>query len=335
MSKTRREFIRDCSLLGATVAAGSLFPGLAFATQNTPRKELTIYGPPADPSLPLAHAAENNALPGLVNNLGFNIYRDPDVLRTNFVTGRWEIAGAPSYVAANLHNKGMKVRLMNIMTWGLLYVISVDGSIKKMEDLKGQEIVMPYKADMPDLVFQHVAQKKGMVQDKDYRLNYVSTPFEGLQLLLSGRVKHAVLPEPAATAALLKSKKAGKKMARVINLQTMWGEATGGPARIPQAGMMVSDSLLNEMPQLPDQLHNSLQNSTDWVVSNPADAGRLGQKYMPLKAPVIEHSIPFSNFALVKAKDIQQEIEDFFTILAELNPGIIGDKLPGSDFYLG
>ncbi|WED23916.1 ABC transporter substrate-binding protein [Vibrio sp. JC009] len=335
MSKTRRQFIRDCGLLSATIAAGSLFPGLAFAGQNNSRKALTMYGPPADPSLPLAHAAENNALSGLIDNLGFGVYRDPDVLRTNFVTGRWELAGAPSYVAANLHNKGMNVRLMNIMTWGLLYVISADGSISKIEDLQGQDIIMPYKADMPDLVFQYIAQKKGMVQGKDYRLNYVSTPFEGLQLLLSGRAKHAVLPEPAATAALLKGKKAGKKMARVINLQKSWGEATGGPARIPQAGMMVSDSLLNEMPELPDQFHTALQASTDWVVNNPSDAGRLGEKYMPLKAPVIERSIPHSNFALVKAKDIQQEIEDFFSILAELNPAIIGDKLPGSDFYLG
>lgn len=335
MMKTRRAFLRNCGSVGAAVAGGSLFPGIAFAKENKKRKQLTMYGPPVGPSVMLAHAAETGAISGLVETLNFETYRNPDVLRTNFVAGRWELAGTPSYVAANLHNKGLNVRLMNMMTWGLLYVISADENVKSIDDLQGQDIVMPFKADMPDLVFQHIAAQKGMVVGKDYRLNYVSSPFEGLQLLLSGRVKHAVLPEPAATAALLKGLKSATKMTRVIDLQSAWGDVTGGPARIPQAGMMVSDSLLDDMPDLPDRLNTALTLSTQWVQNNPTSAGRLGETYMALKAPVIERSIPFCNFGLDKAKDVQAEIESFYSILAETNPAIIGGKLPENDFYLG
>lgn len=334
MSKTRREFLRDCGLFGAMVAGSSLLPGMAFANQSK-RKQLTIYGPPVGPSVTLAHAVETNALSGLVDNLDFSVYRNPDVLRTNFVAGRWDLAATPSYVAANLYNKGVKTRLMNIMTWGLLYIVSVDENVKTIEDLKGQDIIMPFKGDLPDLVFQHVCTEKGMKVGSDYRLNYVSSPFEGLQLLLSGRAKHAVLPEPAATAALLKGLKSAKKVHRVINLQDSWGEVTGGPARIPQAGMMISENLLNEIPELPDQLNASLIRSTNWVVNNPTSAGRLGEMHLSLKAPIIERSIPFSNFTMTKAQDIQAEIESFFSILAQSNPGIIGGKLPDNDFYLG
>ena len=294
-----------------------------------------MYGPPVGPSVTLAHAAETNALNGLVDDLTFSTYRDPDVLRTNFIAGRWELAGTPSYVAANLYNKGLKVRLMNIMTWGLLYMVSSDAKVKRIEDLKGQEIVMPFKGDLPDLVFQHIAKVKGLKINKDFRIHYVGTPFEGLQLLLSGRVKHALLPEPAATAGLLKALKAGKKMHRAINIQDVWGEVTGGPARIPQAGMMISDSLLNEMPTLPNQLNKALVRSTNWVVDNPKKAGILGQNYMSLKAPVIERSIPYSNFTMDRAKDIQPVLENFFSILLELSPAIMGGKLPDNDFYLG
>ncbi|PJC86670.1 ABC transporter substrate-binding protein [Vibrio sp. HA2012] len=335
MSKTRRQFLRDCGLVGATVAGSSLFPGFAFAGGKTIRQDLTMYGPPAGPSVILAHAAETNVLSGVVENLNFNVYRDPDVLRTNFISGRWHLATTPSYVAANLYNRGLKIRLMNIMAWGLLYVISADEHVKRIEDLKGQDIIMPFKADMPDLVFQHIAKEKGMVVGQDYRLNYVATPFEGLQLLLSGRANHAVLPEPSGTAALLKGMKSSKKMTRVINLQDAWGEVTGGPSRIPQAGMMVSDALLDEIPDLPNRLNNGLARSTHWVVNNPTSAGRLGESYMPLKAPIIEQSIPFSNSDLVRAKDAQHELESFFSILAESNPEIVGGKLPDDGFYLG
>ncbi len=335
MSKTRRQFLRDCGIVSAIIAGGTMLPSIAMASPKSKRKTLTMYGPPVGPSVTLAHTAQTNGLKGLVDNLEFNTYRNPDVLRTNFVSGRWDLAGTPSYIAANLYNKGMKVRLMNIMTQGLLYIVSTDENVKSIEDLKGQDIVMPFKGDLPDLVFQHIAKVKGMKIDKDFRMNYVGTPFEGLQLLLSGRAKHALLPEPAATAALLKGLKSGQKVNRVINLQEVWGEVTNGPARIPQAGMMISDSLLQEMPDLPAQLNDSLLRSTNWVVNNPTSAGRLGESYMGLKAPIIERSIPFSNFSLDKAKDIQSEIENFYSILLELNPAIVGGKLPDNDFYLG
>ncbi len=335
MNRTRRQFLRDCSVAGTFAAGSSLFPSLTLAQSKSTRKQLTMYGPPVGLSVPLAHTAETNPMSSVVEQLNFSTYRNPDVLRTNFVAKRWELAGTPSYVAANLFNKGLKVRLMNIMTWGLLYVISADGNITQIEDLKDQDVVMPFKGDMPDLVFQHIASQKGMSLNKDYRLNYVSSPFEGLQLLLSGRAKHAVLPEPAATAALLKGKKSNKKITRVVNLQEEWGKVTAGPARIPQAGMMISDSLLEEIPELPNRLNIALKRSTEWTMNNETSAGRLGSAYMDLKAPIIERSIPFSNFTLEKAKDVQPEIEAFYSILAESNPGIIGGKLPSDDFYLG
>ncbi len=335
MSTTRRQFLRNCGLVGAVTAGSSIIPGMAFAQSGPIRKELTMYGPPVGLSVPLAYAAETSSLSGMVGKLNFDTYRNPDVLRTNFVTNRWELAGTPSYIAANLYNKGLKVRLMNMMTWGLLYIISADETVSTIEDLKGQDVVMPFKGDMPDLVFQHIAKEKGMMVDKDYRLNYVSSPFEGLQLVLSGRAKHAVLPEPAATAAILKGLKSAKKITRVINLQDEWGKVTGGPARIPQAGIMIADSLLDDIPELPDRLNAALKRSTDWAVNNPTSAGRLGEIYMNLKAPIIERSIPFCNLTLEKAKDIQSEIEAFYSILAESNPSIIGGKLPDNDFYLG
>jgi NitT/TauT family transport system substrate-binding protein len=335
MSNTRREFLRQCGWVGAAVAGSSLFSGLGYAQEAPKRQALTLYGPPVGPSVTLAHAAKTDVLSGLVGELNFETYRNPDMLRTNIVAGRWELAATPSYVAANLYNKGVPVRLMNIMTWGLLYLISVDENIKRIDDLQGQDIVMPFKGDMPDLVLQHITRQKGMVLGKDYRLNYVSSPFEGLQLLLSGHAKHAVLPEPAATAALLTGLKSAKKMTRVLDLQSVWGEVTGGPSRIPQAGMMVTESLLQDLPDLPQRLNAGLKRSSDWVVNNPTSAGRLGEPYLALKAPVIERSIPFSHLGLDKAKDVKAEIERFYSILAQSNPAIIGGQLPSDDFYLG
>jgi len=330
MNQTRRRFLSNCGLAGAALLSGVALP---ISARAVPGRALMMYGPPVGPSLMQAHLTETGVLDG-VSELGFEVYRNPDILRTGFVSGRWELAVTPSYVAANLYNKGIPVRLMNILTWGLLYVISADGKVKAVDDLAGQTVVMPFKADMPDLVLQHIASIRGMKAGKDYQLNYVANPFQGLQLLLSGRADHAVLPEPAATAALLRGLKSSKQLYRAINLQQAWGDTTGGEAAIPQAGMMISEALLQELPELPQELNASLANSTEWVVNNPASAGKLGEAYLGLKAPVIEQSIPHSNFRLTTAQDGREQIERFFGILAQGNPAIIGGKLPADKFYL-
>jgi NitT/TauT family transport system substrate-binding protein len=328
---SRRRFLKKIGLAGTGLVSSALMP---FSTRADIKPELAMYGPPVGPSLMLAHVTETDGLSDIVSNLSFETYRNPDILRTGFVSGRWSLAGTPSYVAANLSNKGIPVSLMNIMTWGLLYVISTDEKVKTIEDLKGQDIAMPFKADMPDLVFQHIATTKGMKAGSDYRFNYVANPFQGLQLLLSGRVKHAVLPEPAATASIIKGLKSSMKVYRAISLQHAWGEATQGPASIPQAGMMVTDTLLQEMPELPQVLNQAITQSTEWVVNNPSSAGRMGEAYLGLKAPIIERSIPHSNFKLTTAREGKAEIEKFFSVLAEANPAIIGGSLPSDSFYL-
>lgn len=331
MNQTRRCFLYNCGLAGAAALAGATLPGAALAA---PGRNLTMYGPPAGPSVIQAHLAETGVLGDLVDELGFEVYRNPDILRAGFVSGRWELAVTPSYVAANLHNKGIPVRLMNIMTSGLLYLVSTDPQITSVPDLAGKSVVMPFKADMPDLVLQYIAAESGMKANRDYQLNYVANPFQALQLLLSGRADHAVLPEPVATAARLRGLKSSRQLHRAINLQQAWGEVTGGEAAIPQAGMVVSETLLQALPELPKRLNQALSESTAWVVNNPASAGRLGEAYLGMKAPVIEQSIPFSNFRLTPAAEGREQLQRFFGILARVSPAIIGGRLPADDFYL-
>lgn len=322
----RREFL---GLMGAASTLG--LHGLARAADNG---RLPMYGPPAAPSLVLAHIAESGGLDQAYGTVDFSVYRDPDQLRTGFVSGRWDLAGTPTYVAANMANRKVPVHLVNVMTFGLLYVISRDASIQRFEDLGGKTVAMFFKGDMPDLVCQYIARKKGMVIGKDLKMQYVATPVEAIQLLLAGRIDHAVLPEPAATGAIMRGLKSAQKLHRVLDLQQAWAGVTGGPAEIPQAGMMISRQLLERHANIATDLQQAFARSAAWVNNNPSSAGRLGEAYMPMKAPVIQQSVGYSNIKPQAAKDARERLEDFYTRLAELNPGIIGERLPEAGFYL-
>lgn len=262
----------------------------------------------------------------------YGIY--PNQLRTGFVSGRWTLAGTPTYVAANMANRAVPVHLVNVMTQGLLYVVSRDDKVKSFEDLSGKTVAMFFKGDMPDLICQYIAEQKGLRIGEDIKLHYLATPVEAIQLLLSGRVDQAVLPEPVATGAIMKGMRAARKLLRAIDVQQAWAGVTGGPPTIPQAGMMIAEPLMERHPGLVADLQQAFAASADWVNSNPASAGKLGAAYMPLKPPVIERSIPFSNIEPKTGKAARPALEDFYGRLAELNPGIIGGRLPDAGFYL-
>ena len=121
---------------------------------------------------------------------------------------------------------------------------------------------------------------------------------------------------------------------RVLSLQDEWGRVTGGPPRIPQAGIMIAQDLRDRQPEFIRDLQAETVRSIAWSINNPVSAGRIGEDYMDIKAPVIEKSIPFSNLASDSAYEVREDLARFFTMLGEIDPQIIGGKLPEDDFYL-
>lgn len=50
-----------------------------------------------------------------------------------------DFLAVPTNTAAILNNKGVDIRLINVSVWGILGMISRDGSIKELKDFKGKK----------------------------------------------------------------------------------------------------------------------------------------------------------------------------------------------------
>ncbi len=331
----RRDFLAwSAAGLSTTLTAGavnSLFPAPAIAQGVD---SLTIYGPPAGPSIALAHLVQSGALKDHAQKVKFELWRNPDQLRAGVLSGKMQITGTPSYVAANLYNRGVDVHMGSIVTWGLLYLMSREGKVSSIKDLQGKTILMPFKNDMPDLVFRAMAAKVGMKAGRDFKLQYTSTPPQAMKMLIAGKAEMAVLPEPAATASQMMGMKSGVGITRALDLQKEWGSTIGGGSKIPQAGMMISGKLAKERPELVDAFNKAMVTSGRWTRNNPASAAKIGSTYLGLKAPIIERAIPFSNIDVKSGKASRSELERFYNVLKGMSPAIIGGKLPGGNFYL-
>ena len=335
MFQLRRLVTASLLLLAALPSVGALAAG-----GRVPK--LVLAGPFAAVSYPLIHIVESGALKDLADEVEFRVWKNPDQLRAMAVDTRSgvDFIAMPSNVAANLYNRGVKLRLINVSTWGVLWLVSRDPDLKTLEDFRGKEVVMPFRADMPDIVFQTLAAKAGLDARHDFTLRYVASPMDAMQLLIMRRADHAVLAEPGVSMALRKTHSfpisiIAPELYRSVDLQQEWGRLFDRPARIPQAGVVAMGRVLDN-PVLIERIQKAYADSLAWCEADPDACGVMAVNYADILTPeAIADSVRTDQTAFVTARDARPELEFFYSQLAARQPALIGGKLPPADFYHG
>ncbi len=324
--------------LAAAAFAATLAATPVLAAGKLPK--LTLSGPFAAVSFPLIHIVESGALKDVVESVEFVPWKNPDQLRVMALDGKGsaDFMAMPSNVAANLYNRGVKLQLVNISTWGVLWLVSRDKSLKTLGDFQGKEVLMPFRADMPDIVFQMLADKAGLDAKKNFRLRYVATPLDAMQLLVARQADHALLAEPAVSMALRKTRSfpisiIAPDLYRSVDLQHEWGRLLKREARIPQAGIAAMGQALAD-PALIERFQHAYAASLKWCETQPDACGTMVAKRIDmLTAEAVADSVRVDNTAFVTAQDARAELEFFFGQLHARQPGLIGGRLPDAGFY--
>jgi len=219
-----------------------------------------------------------------------------------------------------------------------LKILVRDEKIKKLEDLKGSELVVPWRGDMPDIVLRSIMKKKGLSKD-DIKLIYVSNPMDAAQQLIMRRADNILLPEPATSMVLRKTKSfpiniVAPTVFRGIDLQKDWGEVYQREAKIPQAGMAVVGDMIGKK-EIVKKFEAEYIKAMEWYKNNRKEAGELVVKYVEMfDADAIADSIGFVQLDVKKAIDVKEDLDFFFNVLKEENPKIIGGALPDENFYV-
>ncbi|MDO5102344.1 MAG: ABC transporter substrate-binding protein [Lautropia sp.] len=312
----------------------------ATAGRSTSRKipRVVLAGPYATVSNPLIRIVDSGALKDVAEEVSFVSWNSPDQLRAMAISGQADFIAMPSNVAANLYNRGVKLRLMNIGIWGILSVLCRDENIRTMADLKGQEVVMPFRADMPDVIFRVVARELGIDVDRDMRLRYVASPLDAMQLLITRRADNALLAEPAASVGLRKTKSfpvsvVAPELHRGVDMQAEWGRAFKRPPRIPQAGIVMMGRHLDD-PVLAERFQQACTEALQWCENNADACGEAVARRVEMLTPEgVADAIRLDQAEIVSAEAAEPELRFFYERLLQYQPGLIGGKLPAADFY--
>ncbi|WP_239002972.1 ABC transporter substrate-binding protein [Dechloromonas sp. TW-R-39-2] len=299
---------------------------------------LVLSGPPAAVSTPLIHMIDSGALKDIADHVEFQTWKDPDQLRVLVLGGKADFVAMPSNVAANLYNRGVGLKLLNISTWGVLWMVSRDKTAKTLSDFKGKEIAMPFRADMPDIVFELIAEKQGLDAKKDFKLRYVGSPLDAMQLLVSRRVDHALLAEPAVSMALRKTQSfpvslIAPELHRSVDLQQEWGRLFKRETRIPQAGIAVIGKALKD-EALQAKIMAAYEQSLLWCQKNALKCGEMVAKRIDLLSPeAVADAMAVSQTRHVTTAQARPELEFFLGQLHARNPALVGGKMPDDAFY--
>jgi len=298
--------------------------------------KLVLSGPMATVSHPLFRMIETGALSDIAKKVEFKLWKNPDELRALTLKGGADFIAIPTNVGANLYNKGVNIKLLNVSVWGILGILTRDKTKKTLSDFKGCEIAMPFRADMPDIVFEEIAKKEGLNPKKDFKLRYVGSPIDAMQMLIMRRVDHALLAEPAISIALRKTgsfplKLVAPDLYRSDMLENEWGKVFKVKAQIPEAGMAVVGDIDKTIIK---RFNEEYQKAMIWYKTHKKEAGILAVKYVKmLEANGVSDSIDYVKLDTIPAKNAKKDLEFFFDILKKNNPKSIGGKLPNDGFY--
>lgn len=321
----RRDFLKSTTMLALIGVA----PGRLLAAD---KNAFTVYGAPAMPSVVIAAAALQGKLAKQAD-VSLKIWRSPDQLRAGVASGTFKVMMSPSNVGVNLRNQGQKVGMVNILTKGIIQLVCKNTPINRPQDLIGKRVIIPFKNDMPDIVFQALLKKLNVDLSK-VNVNYAPTSAEAVGLFLGKDFDAMLVPEPLASASILRGRTMGVNVVRGFDVTQTWGQAFGTQPVIPQAGLIADVDFYNTHKALFDQFHQDLQAALNWVNANRQSAAEIGKNYLPAPAPAIVQGIPFSNLTVTKGNDLKNEIMQFYEILMQFNPRLLGGKLPDDAFFL-
>lgn len=317
--------------MAMTVAA--LVPPACGAAEARLEK-LVLAGPVTVETYPMLRMIERDALSDVAKKTCFIPWRNPDQVRALIVGNKVDFTVVTTTMAANLYNRSAFIRLLDLSFPSSLWVLSSHRGLTSLEGLAGRTIAMPFRGDSPDILFALIARKAGFDLGKKATLRYAGTPMDAAQLLLLGQTDCAFLGEPAASMARLKSGSGSvPPLYRSIDMQQAWRRHGDTDFLLPLACTAVTSRAAQGGPVVA-RFRQEYRRSLGWCLDHPKEAGRLASRYFPvLKPEVAEEALRASAPTLENGTAGRPKLECFLGELKAHNPGVIGGRLPDTDFY--
>lgn len=265
------------------------------------------------------------------NHYEFTMTAAADELLPAVISDDLDIVLVPANMASVLYMRTEGgVSVIDINTLGVLYMVSGDKNIKKMEDLKGRTVYLTGKGTTPDYVLQYLLKENGLAAG-DVTLEYKSEATEVSAVLAKTPDAIGVLPQPFVTAACAQN----EELSVVMDLTEEWSMAQKeGGSSLVTGVTVVRNSFLEENKEAVDQFLAEHEASAYFTNEHMQEAAELiAEAGIIEKAELAAKAIPQCNITYLDGEDMKRALSGYLEVLFGQDPASVGGGLPGDEFY--
>lgn len=309
----------------------------AEKTEETSAAEVLTIGEASDEVLRVGSLKGPTTM-GLVNLMSevesgeksgysFEMQSQPDVIMSELVSGKLDIALLPANVAAVAYNKTKHgVSAIDINTLGVLYCVTGDENIKSVKDLAGKTVLSTGQGASPEYVLNYLLEKNGVT---DCDVQFKSEATEIAALLKQDPAQIAILPQPFVTVATAQN----DQLKVAFSLTDEWKSVSPDSKLLTGVTVVRNEVLENRAAEV-DQFIVDHQASTEKAATDVDATAELVAKYgIIAKAPVAKKALPNCNIVAIAGDEMKTDLAGYLQVLFDANPKSVGGTMPDDDFY--
>ncbi|HIT02117.1 MAG TPA: ABC transporter substrate-binding protein [Candidatus Enterenecus merdae] len=244
----------------------------------------------------------------------------------------FDIATVASNVAVNLYNRtDGEVKIIALGTRGVLHILESGGNetVQSVADLAGKTIYATGQGANPEYILRYLLERNGLDPDTDVNLVFAE-PAEITQRLITGEAEVAMLPVPAATAAILQGE---GQIRQAIDVTQAWEEMDSGSQLIMTA-VVARTQFLEDNPEAVAAFLSEYEASIQYVNDNPEEmAQTIADLGITPSAAIAQQAIPQCHLVYIDGSDMISAISDYFMVLYSIDPASVGGSLPDDAIY--
>ena len=230
------------------------------------------------------------------NKYNVTAYATPDEISAGLAKGEIDIAAIPCNLASVLYNKtGKGIKVAAVNTLSVLYMVS-SSEMDSVNDLKGKTIYTTGQGTTPQYTLEYILSKNGLTPGTDVKIEYKQEAAEVAAILTTDNDAIGMLPQPYASAVLLKNQ--NMKLAEAF-----------------------------------DQFLDDYEASVEYCKDNSDSVASILAAKGVFEEPVAKKAIPYLNIAFVSGEEMQADIENYLNVLYKANPASVGGTMPDDEFY--
>lgn len=263
------------------------------------------------------------------NNYNITLDTDATTVGPKLIKGEYDIAAVPTNLAASLYQKSEgKVKVIAVNTLGVLYIVTKDGAVSSVEDLRGKTILASGQGTIAEYALNYVLESNNLTIGTDVTIEFSTEHAESVTKAIAGGYDAVLLPEPFVSQIITKD----ASFSVAVNITEEWEKT--GECTLAMGCIAVNAKFYEENKEAVNAFLADYNESVNYVNANIDDAAALIEKHDIMPAAVAKKAIPNANIVCYTGAEMKQALSSCYNVLFNQNAKIIGGQMPGDDFYV-